>query len=130
MSEYRNEVIQAITDFETGDRTNNTESFSYAFSPKWLSWFAPSFSYNANYSWNKPKSSVFTYLTTKYHPQNRPISILLRNTTKHRASFGLCFRAAVPGIGPWGTPGADLSPSMLQGPKMVPKCPQNERRGF
>ena len=58
MSEYRNEVIQAITDFETGDRTNNTESFSYAFSPKWLSWFAPSFSYNANYSWNKPKSSV------------------------------------------------------------------------
>tara|TARA_Y100000817_G_scaffold312557_1_gene306729 strand:- start:560 stop:2212 length:1653 start_codon:yes stop_codon:yes gene_type:complete len=59
MAEYRDEVLKALTDFETGDRTNNTESFASNFSPKWISWFSPNFTYNANYSWNKPKSSVF-----------------------------------------------------------------------
>ena len=59
MAEYRDEVLKALTDFETGDRTNNTESFASNFAPKWISWFAPNFTYNANYSWNKPKSSVF-----------------------------------------------------------------------
>ena len=59
MAEYRDEVLKALTDFETVDRTNNAESFAYNFSPKWISWFAPNFTYNANYSWNKPKSSVF-----------------------------------------------------------------------
>ena len=43
MAEYRDEVLKALTDFETGDRTNNAESFAYNFSPKWISWFAPNF---------------------------------------------------------------------------------------
>ena len=59
MSEYRDKVIDAIIDFETGERTNNNESFSSNFSPKWFPRFSPNFVYNANYSWSKPKSTVF-----------------------------------------------------------------------
>lgn len=55
LSEYRNEVLQKIS---VGSVVQNTEAFSSSFSPDWFEWISPTFNYNANYSWNKPLSSV------------------------------------------------------------------------
>jgi hypothetical protein len=55
MSEYREEVLDNL---KIGRVVNSTESFGSTFNPQWLSWFKPNFTYNTNYSWNKPLSSV------------------------------------------------------------------------
>ena len=55
MSDYRDEVLSEL---KIGSLTNATENFTYTFSPQWIEWFKPNFSYNTNYSWNKPLNSV------------------------------------------------------------------------
>ena len=55
MSDYRDEVLSEL---KIGSITNATENFTYTFSPQWIEWFKPNFSYNTNYSWNKPLNSV------------------------------------------------------------------------
>lgn len=55
MSDYRDEVLSEL---KIGSLTNATENFAYTFSPQWIEWFKPNFSYNTNYSWNKPLNSV------------------------------------------------------------------------
>ena len=55
MSNYRDKVLE---NFKVGNLTNSTESLSYVFNPQWIDWFKPNFSYNSNYSWNKPLNSV------------------------------------------------------------------------
>lgn len=55
MSDYRDEVLSEL---KIGSLTNSTENFTYTFNPQWIEWFRPNFSYNTNYSWNKPLNSV------------------------------------------------------------------------
>ena len=55
MSEYRQKVLST---FKVGSLTNINESFSYTIGPQWISWLKPNFTYNTNYSWNQPQSSV------------------------------------------------------------------------
>ena len=55
MSEYREEVLD---NFKIGRVVNSSESLGYTFNPQWLGWFKPNFTYNTNYAWNKPLSSV------------------------------------------------------------------------
>ena len=55
MSEYRKEVLNKL---KVGSLTNLNESINYSFGPQWISWFKPNFSYNTNYTWNKPLNSV------------------------------------------------------------------------
>ena len=55
MSEYREEVLNKL---KVGSLTNLNESINYSFGPQWISWFKPNFSYNTNYTWNKPLNSV------------------------------------------------------------------------
>ena len=55
MSEYREEVLNKL---KVGSLTNLNESLNYSFGPQWVSWFKPNFSYNTNYTWNKPLNSV------------------------------------------------------------------------
>ena len=55
MSDYRDEVLSKL---KIGSLTNLTETFNYTSSPQWLNWFKPNFSYNTNYSWNKPRNGV------------------------------------------------------------------------
>ncbi|HIF29775.1 MAG TPA: cell surface protein SprA [Candidatus Marinimicrobia bacterium] len=55
MSEYRDEVLNNL---KIGKVTSSTESLGSTFNPQLLSWIKPNFSYNTNYSWNKPLSSV------------------------------------------------------------------------
>ena len=39
--------------------TNINETLNYTFSPQWLNWFKPNFSYNTNYSWNQPRNGIY-----------------------------------------------------------------------
>jgi cell surface protein SprA len=55
MSDYRDEVLENL---KIGSVTRSTESLGSNFSPQWISWIKPNFTYNTNYSWNKPLSSV------------------------------------------------------------------------
>ncbi|MEL1226530.1 MAG: hypothetical protein VW963_07265, partial [Candidatus Neomarinimicrobiota bacterium] len=55
MSDYRDEVLKNL---KIGLLTNQTESLNYTFSPQWISWFKPNFTYNTNFTWNKPLNSV------------------------------------------------------------------------
>ena len=55
MSEYRDKLLENL---KIGKVTSSTESLGSTFNPQWLSWIKPNFSYNTNYSWNKPLSTV------------------------------------------------------------------------
>tara|TARA_S200000501_G_scaffold378534_1_gene441689 strand:- start:464 stop:6634 length:6171 start_codon:yes stop_codon:yes gene_type:complete len=55
MSNYRDEVLSSL---KVGALTNTAEIFTYTFSPQWIEWFKPNFSYNSNYLWNKPSNSI------------------------------------------------------------------------
>ena len=41
------------------DRTNINETLNYTFSPQWLSWFKPNFTYNTNYAWIQPRNGIY-----------------------------------------------------------------------
>ena len=56
MSDYRDEVLNQL---KVGALTNINETLNYTFSPQWLNWFKPNFSYNTNYSWNQPRNGIF-----------------------------------------------------------------------
>ncbi|MFL2511122.1 MAG: cell surface protein SprA [Candidatus Neomarinimicrobiota bacterium] len=55
MSDYRDKVLSEL---KVGNLTSSTENFAYTFNPQWIEWFKPTFTYNSNYSWNKPLNSV------------------------------------------------------------------------
>ena len=55
MSDYRDDVLSEL---KIGSLTNLNETLNYTFSPQWVNWFKPNFSYNTNYSWNKPRNGV------------------------------------------------------------------------
>lgn len=55
MSDYKDEVLSEL---KIGSLTNLNEILNYTFSPQWINWFKPNFSYNTNYSWNKPRNGV------------------------------------------------------------------------
>ena len=56
MSDYRDEVLNQL---KVGALTNINETLNYTFSPQWLNWFKPNFSYNTNYSWNQPRNGIY-----------------------------------------------------------------------
>ena len=56
MSDYRDEVLNQL---KVGALTNINETLNYTFSPQWLSWFKPNFTYNKNYAWIQPRNGIY-----------------------------------------------------------------------
>ena len=56
MSDYRDEVLNQL---KVGALTNINETLNYTFSPQWLSWFKPNFTYNTNYAWIQPRNGIY-----------------------------------------------------------------------
>ena len=65
MSDYRDEVLNQL---KVGALTNINETLNYTFSPQWLSWFKPNFTYNTNYAWIQPRNCL---LYTSPSPRDR-----------------------------------------------------------
>ena len=59
MSDYRDEVLNQL---KVGALTNINETLNYTFSPQWLSWFKPNFTYNTNYAWIQPRNGIYLSL--------------------------------------------------------------------
>ncbi len=55
MNDYRGYMANAITNMDAGVVTDITESFTSSFSPVLMDWLKPTFTYSANYRWNKAR---------------------------------------------------------------------------
>ncbi len=55
--DFRDNKLKAVQELNPGIPINIAESYTSTFSPKIFSWFSPSLSYSANYSWAEPVAS-------------------------------------------------------------------------
>ena len=76
ISQYRDKVLEEM---KVGPITYSTESLQYTFSPQWLQWFKPNFTYNSNYTWNKPLNSVLNAANINLN-QNKSVNFAISPT--------------------------------------------------
>jgi len=57
MQDYRGYIWSAVQKMDPGIVENITESLNTSFNPQIFSWLKPTFSHNAAYRWNKPRTS-------------------------------------------------------------------------